>query len=58
MPWRVIRDVLRNAAVQAAARILAGLLALLGGATVVDPQVAVDLRNAALGQAPEVVGKQ
>lgn len=49
MPWRAIRDVLRNAAVQAAARVLAALLGLLGGLTVVEPQAAVDLRNAALG---------
>lgn len=55
MPWRAIRDVLRSAAVQAAAKILAGVLALLGAATVAQPQLGVDLRNAALVQPPEAV---
>lgn len=53
--WLTLRGVLRNAAVQAVARLLAGLLALLGGATAVDPQAGVDLRNAVLRQEPEQV---
>lgn len=53
--WRDIRAVLRGAAVQAVAKLVAGLLALLGAATVVEPQAAVDLRNGVLLQEPEVV---
>lgn len=52
-PWHTVRAVLQNAAVQAVARVLAGLLAVLGGTTAVAPQAAVDLRNAALVQPPE-----
>lgn len=53
--WRDIRGVLRGAAVQAVAKLVAALLAALGAATVVDPQLGVDARNAALVQPPEAV---
>jgi len=45
MPWRAIRDVLRHAAVQAVARLLAGLLALFGAASAVDPQLPAGLHG-------------
>lgn len=53
--WRDIRAVLRGAAVQAVAKLVAGLLALLGAVTAVEPQAAVDLRNGVLLQEPEAV---
>lgn len=53
--WRDIRGVLRGAVVQTVAKLLAGLLGLLGAATAVDPQAGVDLRNGVLLQGPEVV---
>lgn len=53
--WRDFRELLHGAAVQAVAKLVAGLLAILGGLTVVEPQAAVDVRNAALLQQPEVV---
>lgn len=57
-PWHTVRAVVRNAAVQVVARVLAGLLALLGATTAVDPQAGVDLRNGALLAPPaEVVPK-
>lgn len=54
-PWRDIRGVLRGAVVQAVAKLVAGLLALLGAATVVEPQAGVDLRNGVLLQPAETV---
>lgn len=54
-PWHTVRAVLHNAAVQLVARLAAALLAALGAVTAVDPQAAVDLRNAALVQPPEAV---
>lgn len=53
--WRTLRGVLHNAAVQAAAKVLAGLLAALGGLTAAQPQLGVDVRNAVLLQEPEQV---
>lgn len=45
MPWRAIRDVLRSAAVQAVAKIMAGLLALFGAASAVDPELPAALHG-------------
>lgn len=56
--WRDIRALLRGAVVQTVVKLVAGLLALLGGATVVDPQLGVDLRNGVLQQPDETVTRQ
>lgn len=54
--WRDIRAVLHGAVAQAVVKVVVGLLAVLGGATVVDPQAVVAGRDAvaaALAPAPE-----
>lgn len=53
--WRDIRGALRSVGVQVVARVLAGLLALLGAVTAADPQSGVDLRNGVLLQDGEQV---
>jgi len=45
MPWRAIRDLVKGAVVQTVAKILAGLLALFGAGSLVDPQLPASLHG-------------
>lgn len=56
MPWRDIRAVLRAVAQHAVARLVAGLLALFGAASAVDPQVAAGLHGQTVVDAPKPSG--
>lgn len=50
--WRDIRGVLHGAVVQAVAKLLAGLLALFGAASAVDPQLPAGLHGQVVVDAP------